>query len=512
MPSDEPSRDAGTSAPRIAVVIPRHRAWSWHANALTLLREHFLVDTFVNDRACPYPLAIRLWVRFEGLLFARHDVIAAAEIDGPVWPPSGVESDYAFVLDLSEAGIAAAGTPILRPDFDGAGDSLQLVASLVARRSPYLAIRLVGSNGALAASYLAMEDRRHLSGRLQLAFCRLSTLTLRAARGLADGSRGAIEPQAPRRSVVTHNAAAWVATLGLALGRQLLRRALRPLRREQHWSTAVFRRNRDSHPVAAAAGPIHVLPDDGQRFYADPFLFTEGGRTWLFVEELDYRDGKGVISCATVADDGTVLTPEPVLTRAYHLSYPLVFRHADAIYMIPETGQNRTVELYRAESFPSGWTLVSVLLSDVRLVDATLVEHDGLWWMFGAIAENGGSSQDELAIFYSDRLEGPWRPHASNPVKSDCRSARPAGSIVKMGDRLYRPAQDCEAGYGAGLVWMEIEELTPLGFREREIGRWNGDQFLPAEGLHTFNQSGRWAAFDVNRTLWKWRAAASQTA
>jgi hypothetical protein len=67
-----------------------------------------------------------------------------------------------------------------------------------------------------------------------------------------------------------------------------------------------------------------------------------------------------------------------------------------------------------------------------------------------------------------------------------------------------RPAQDCELGYGAALVWMEIEELTPTRFRERQIDRWSGSFILPANGLHTFNQEDGVSVIDMKRPVWKW--------
>ena len=172
--------------------------------------------------------------------------------------------------------------------------------------------------------------------------------------------------------------------------------------------------------------------------------------------------------------------------------------------MIPETGQNRTVELYRARSFPSQWTLEGILLKDIQLYEVTVLWHRGLWWMFGAIAHDGGSAEDELAIYYSQSLVGRWSPHHLNPVKSDCRSARPAGRIVQCGDRLLRPAQDCEIAYGTSLVWLEIEELTPKHFSERKIARWRGNTVMNAKGLHTFNREEEVGVIDIRRTTWKW--------
>ena len=170
--------------------------------------------------------------------------------------------------------------------------------------------------------------------------------------------------------------------------------------------------------------------------------------------------------------------------------------------MLPETGEKHRVELYRARSFPFDWVLYKVLLEDVELYDPTLLYYRNTWWIFGAIRCENGSDQDELAIFYSDRLDGCWKPHRLNPVKSDCRSARPAGRAIVLRDRLLRPAQDCENGYGMGVVWLEVDQLTPDNFSEHEIARCPGSA-AGAQGLHTFNYDGELAVIDTRRTVTK---------
>ena len=72
-------------------------------------------------------------------------------------------------------------------------------------------------------------------------------------------------------------------------------------------------------------------------------------------------------------------------------------------------------------------------------------------------------------------LAGPWEPHALNPIKSDCRSARPGGRVLELDGRLIRPAQRCEEAYGEALAWLEIKRLTPDSFAEEEIALWRAD-------------------------------------
>ena len=72
-----------------------------------------------------------------------------------------------------------------------------------------------------------------------------------------------------------------------------------------------------------------------------------------------------------------------------------------------------------------------MLLDGLCGVDATLEEIDRTWWMFLNIGKRGISNHDELHLYYAESPLGPWREHAGNPVKSDVRSSRPAGRLIK---------------------------------------------------------------------------------
>lgn len=202
---------------------------------------------------------------------------------------------------------------------------------------------------------------------------------------------------------------------------------------------------------------------------------------------------------APVDSTGLLAAPRPVLETDWHLSYPHVFRHEDTIFMIPESGGNGRIDLYAATSFPYEWRHVSTLLEGVHAYDATVMRHDGRWWIFAAVTDGAGlSDYDELHLFYSDDLlKGPWNPHPLNPVLSDVTGARPAGAILRQSGRLLRPAQDSRSIYGRGLVMHEITMLSPEAFEERPVERLLPAAGSPWRGLHTFNTAGGLAAIDL---------------
>jgi len=247
-----------------------------------------------------------------------------------------------------------------------------------------------------------------------------------------------------------------------------------------------------------------IIRSDEVRFYADPIVFRHNDSTTIFFEDLASKTGLGRISYTILGDDGSWSQPAEALSRPYHLSYPFVFCDAGQVFMIPETSSNRTVELYEAVRFPDQWRLRSILLDDIHAADATVFfdEQAQIWWMFAAVAEHGGGDWDTLSIFFSANLDGPWRPHAGNPVKLDPRSSRSAGPIIALGTQLFRPAQDCSAGYGTALAWCEIKELTPDNFREEVVAR-----IAPKHGyagIHTYSRAAGYEVIDLKRKVW-WR-------
>ncbi len=239
----------------------------------------------------------------------------------------------------------------------------------------------------------------------------------------------------------------------------------------------------------ASRRPFTVLHPPPGHFYADPFVAEQDGRTYIFFEEYRDADGKGVISCVEMTDDGAFGTPRVVLECDYHLSYPFLFRWRGAWHMVPESGDNRTVDVYRADAFPYTWRRVATVLPGLDARDATLHEWNGRWWMFVTLCVPGGPRADELSLFFADSPLGPWTAHPRNPVVSDVRSARSAGAIYTDGGALIRPAQDCSRGYGYAITLNRIEALTEHEYREAPVGRLEPIWHPRLRGTHTINRS-----------------------
>jgi hypothetical protein len=247
-----------------------------------------------------------------------------------------------------------------------------------------------------------------------------------------------------------------------------------------------------SDALSLSFGDYRRLQPPADRMWADPQAIVREGRYYVFIEEMLFASKRGHISVIELDRDGKASAPRRVLERPYHLSYPFMFEYEGALYMIPESGENRTVELYRCAEFPHRWEFVHNVMEGVEAYDSTLLHHGGRWWMFTTLVETAGaSSWDELFIFSSDSpLSRDWTPHSRNPVVSDCRSARPAGPIFEHRGALYRPSQNSSGRYGRGLNLCRIDVLDQQSYREEIVSlalpEWDDD----VVATHTFSRSG----------------------
>jgi hypothetical protein len=99
-------------------------------------------------------------------------------------------------------------------------------------------------------------------------------------------------------------------------------------------------------------------------------------------------------------------------------------------------------------------------------------------------------------LFYADRLDGRWHYHPANPVSSDARRARPAGSLFYRDGRLFRPAQDCSVRYGYAIVLNEVLKLSKTEYQERAAETIQPSWRPGLLGTHTINANERYEVID----------------
>jgi hypothetical protein len=242
--------------------------------------------------------------------------------------------------------------------------------------------------------------------------------------------------------------------------------------------------------------PIMPPPD---RYWADPHIIERDGKYAVFFEDYAHETGKGRIAIIQTDGNGQQSDPAIVLEKDYHLSYPFVFSWQGKDYMIPESAENRTVDLYECIEFPHTWQFKMHLMQDIRAVDSTLLYHENRWWLFTNVATiRGATLNNELFLFFADDFASTsWTPHPLNPIVSDVRRSRPAGRIFKHQGKLIRPSQDSSKGYGHSFNLNEIITLSQTAYEEKTLTTVHPNWSKNVIGTHTFQQVGGMTMIDA---------------
>ncbi len=244
---------------------------------------------------------------------------------------------------------------------------------------------------------------------------------------------------------------------------------------------------------------VNWAPQQGSSTYqADPFMAKDGT---VYFELYDYASGKGEIACRSFKNDvwGDV---ETVLKSDLHYSYPFVLEVDNQRYLVPEQYQANEVALYSQEG--EGCNPQKQLLKG-EWVDATLFEHDGLFWLFASPKQH---SNEELHLFYAHALDGDYQSHPLNPVKIDIASSRPGGKLYTDDQgRLIRPSQNSTYTYGGAITLNHITALTTKTYAEERVGAVypQMDSTYP-KALHTYGTVGDYAVIDGKTYRFVWSA------
>ncbi len=237
------------------------------------------------------------------------------------------------------------------------------------------------------------------------------------------------------------------------------------MHRHDAWLIGLVRsRSFDEIPNSLSDQPIFtaqaLLPWNGYGA-ADPFALWVDGTCYVFFEMLVRGQQNAVIAVASSNNLEHWQVKGIAIQESYHLSYPFVFEYAGQIYMMPESKSQRRVDLYRAVDFPMRWEKVGPLIHG-RVMDASLVEHEGRYWMFA------GWHSYWMRLFYANSPLGPWKAHWQPIARLySKRDVRPGGRPVQVGRSLVRFAQDNRKHYGHQLRAMQIVKMNRLWFREQ---------------------------------------------
>jgi len=234
------------------------------------------------------------------------------------------------------------------------------------------------------------------------------------------------------------------------------------VRKKEQWTIGIYR---GSSPFSLNSSLNLINPilkaedvtDVPAKFVADPFLIKEGEIFYLFFEVFNHDTQQGDLALATSTNSWSWDYQQVIVDEPFHLSYPYVFKWQDEYYLIPESYQDNSIRLYRADHFPLNWSFVATIIEGRDYVDNSIVYYQDRWWLFASVTQN-----DTLYLFHADQLTGPWAEHPSSPiVKDNIHKGRPGGRVFEYNGSLYRYGTDNNSSYGYQHVMAyEITELT----------------------------------------------------
>ncbi|MBR8704737.1 glucosamine inositolphosphorylceramide transferase family protein [Bacteroides pyogenes] len=240
--------------------------------------------------------------------------------------------------------------------------------------------------------------------------------------------------------------------------------------------------------------PFEIIPNTNEFWFADPLLFEDNGKTWLFVEAFNYSTHKGELGVFDVID-GKPQNFRVIITTPTHMSYPCVFKHNGEYYMIPETGAAKEIVLYKATSFPDGWKREKVLLTGEVFRDTTaILESNGSYTLlaYKQIGTNGFNMKYFVTKFVLD-MNNLFLTFVDEYYdKKKCN--RPAGLLFSTNGEIYRVAQKCDKAYGEAIYVYKTD--NDLNFQQdKKVAELRGQNIVLNDGrkpilLHTYSQAG----------------------
>lgn len=251
-------------------------------------------------------------------------------------------------------------------------------------------------------------------------------------------------------------------------------------------------------PLGREKEPFLVKYPSPLKWYADPFVCTYQGESYVFVELLHSYHVDGEIAVARV-EKGRIGKFRTVIREPFHMSFPNVFEWQGDWYMLPETCRSGELRLYRARKFPYQWELDSVLLEGAELVDHALYPvEDGFFIVTYDQTEPRNRHNRVFHLHLAER-----RVEEIFPQGNWCRE-RPGGTFYQAEGKWRHVVQECTQGvYGEYLHVFEVDRLDREHFEEREIRQvcMKDLTVRPDNGklqyVHTYNRDEKYEVIDV---------------
>lgn len=230
---------------------------------------------------------------------------------------------------------------------------------------------------------------------------------------------------------------------------------------------------------------------NGVSFIADPFLLPRGK---IICEATKKNSVSGFL--ITLDKTRSNLVDTSILGPSKHLSFPFVIENQGEVFILPEMAEHGSQTICKIDESDKIVRSQKLLgLENEKLVDPVLLFKDHIWWLF---AGKSGSEADQLFLWSSTELLGPYSPHCMNPIVIDPSRARNAGAFVEKNGNLFRVGQDNCRNYGDGITVCQVLQLDKNAYQESPVTRLRIAGF---SGPHTYSTSGGNTLVDYYQTI-----------
>ena len=250
---------------------------------------------------------------------------------------------------------------------------------------------------------------------------------------------------------------------------------------EEPLSDIVYGRTYDIHYVTG-------IPR--YKWYADPFILDcDDKQIELLVEEWSYSKNIGRIAKLTIDRHSYRIIDESiVLELDTHLSFPFIQRKDDVIYVSPENAFSGVWNQFEFNRKTNKLENKRVIISE-PLTDAISTSLFGEELIFSTHLPTANKSV--LSIYNSQGM-------LLNSIHFSSNIARGAGDWFMLDGKVYRPAQDCNGGYGKAVIIQEVKRMGGYNFEFKDVCRVESNNAKFNRGLHTLNHYKGLTVVDVN--------------
>ena len=185
-----------------------------------------------------------------------------------------------------------------------------------------------------------------------------------------------------------------------------------------------------------------------------------------------------------------------ILETKYHLSFPFIFKYKSCFYLIPETSEINSINIYKCVKFPNKWKFYKKLFKS-KSVDHIIFKHKNNWFLLNNESDIKQIYSKLVGYVSNNPLSNKWKK--IKILKNSFLLGRNAG-YIETNKRKYRVSQSYLPGrYGAGIFINQIKNISGKNYNESVEKKYFPKIFSEIKGIHTLNSVKNFTVFDFSR-------------